>query len=89
MLFTQIAQTHALPGDKGLWALKASVEALVRDRVSMRAIDLRGAELSEAKLSGPFLRRANLNNTALFNAVLHDADLPGHSSTAQTSVWRI
>ena len=45
-LFTQIAQTLALPDERGLTAVKVSVEMLVQERASMKGINLRKADLS-------------------------------------------
>ena len=77
-LFAQIAQTHALPKDKGLRALKPGVEALAREGVPMHDFDLTGAYLENADLQevdftatllkAALLKKANLRNAQLFRA---------------------
>ena len=59
-LFAMIARADALPEGKGARALKSGVEALARDGVAMKEIDLSGADLRGAILAGADLRRANL-----------------------------
>lgn len=51
-LFSQIAQTHALKYGKGLWALPAGVEALARENVPMRGINLSGVKLTGMAFDG-------------------------------------
>ena len=51
-LFSLIARTHALPDGKGSRAVKSGVEALARDGVAMKEINLSGADLRGAKLTG-------------------------------------
>ena len=72
-LFTQIAQTHALSNDRGLTALKASVEALGREGVSMQGINLAQVDLRQASLNGVDFRSANLNKTDFSGATLDRA----------------
>ena len=76
-LFAMIARTHALPEGKGSRALKPSVEALARDGVAMKEIDLSGADLRGANLAGANLRRADLSGAVLVEADLSGADLRG------------
>ena len=76
-LFAMIARTHALPEGKGSRALKPSVEALARDGVAMKEIDLSGADLRGANLAGAKLRRADLSGAILVEADLSGADLRG------------
>ena len=76
-LFAMIARAYALPEGKGARALKAGVEALARDGVAMKEIDLSGADLRGAILAGADLRRANLENAILIEADLSGADLFG------------
>ena len=76
-LFAMIARTHALPEGMGSRALKPSVEALARDGVAMKEIDLSGADLRGAKLTGANFRRADLSNAILVEADLSGADLRG------------
>ena len=76
-LFAMIARAYALPDGKGARALKSGVEALARDGVAMKEIDLSGADLRGAILVGADLRRANLQNAILIEADLSGADLFG------------
>ena len=76
-LFAMIARAYALPEGKGARALKSGVEALARDGVVMKEIDLSGADLRGAILAGADLRRANLENAILIEADLSGADLFG------------
>lgn len=76
-LFAQIADVHALPDDKGLNALRPSVEALAREGVSMSGINLSNANLSNAKLPGANLSTANLEMAELYDADLRRVDLRG------------
>ena len=76
-LFAMIARTHALPEGMGSRALKPSVEALARDGVAMKEIDLSGADLSGANLVGANFRRADLRNAIFVEADLSGADLRG------------
>ena len=74
-LFTQIAQTRALPHGEGLKAVKASAEALSREGVSMLGIDLSNAVLRVATLRNAVLGNADLSNADLWAADLSNADL--------------
>ncbi len=76
-LFAQIAQVHALPNGGGLKALKPSVEALARERVSMSGLDLSDADLIIANLSGAKLYAANLSGARLSGADLSGVSLSG------------
>ena len=76
-LFALIARTHALPDGKGAKALKPSVEALARDGVAMKEIDLSGADLRGADLAGANLKRADLSGAVFIEADLSGADLRG------------
>lgn len=76
-LFALIARTHALPEGKGSRALKPSVEALARDGVPMKEINLSGADLRGAELAGANLKRADLSGAVLIEADLSGADLRG------------
>ena len=76
-LFSLIARTHALPDGKGSRAVKSGVEALARDGVAMKEINLSGADLRGAKLTGAKFRRADLSNAILVEADLSGADLRG------------
>lgn len=74
-LFAQIAQVHALPEEKGLPALRASVEALAREGVPMININLSKANLGLMNLRGAKFIEANLSGTILFRTDLRRADL--------------
>lgn len=76
-LFAQIARIHALPDGRGSRALKSSVEALARDGVAMKELDLSGADLRGADLAGANFRRADLRDANLIEANLTGADLRG------------
>ena len=76
-LFATIARIHALPDGKGSRALKPSVEALARDGVTMKEINLSGADLRGANLSGADLRRADLSDAIFVEANLSGANLRG------------
>ncbi len=76
-LFAMIARTQALPDGSGSRALKSSVEALARDGVAMKEIDLSGADLRGADLAGANFRRADLRDATLIEADLTGADLRG------------
>ena len=69
-LFAQIAQLHSLSEGKGLRAIKAAVEALTRENVSMQGIDLSCAVLDNADLSGARLAGADLSDADLTGANL-------------------
>ena len=76
-LFAQIAEALALPGDKGVSAVKVSLHALVGEGVDMTDIGLRGANLSGVNLSGAILNGADLTGAVLTGADLTGADLTG------------
>ena len=76
-LFAQIAEALALPGDKGVSAVKVSLHALVGEGVDMTDIGLRGANLSGVNLSGAILTGADLTGADLTGANLSEAILSG------------
>ena len=76
-LFALIARTHALPDGQGARALKPSVEALARDGVAMKEINLSGADLRGANLAGANFKRADLQGAIFVEADLSGADLRG------------
>ena len=76
-LFSLIARTHALPDGKGARALRSSVEALARDGVAMKEINLSGADFRGAVLVGADFRRADLSGAIFVEADLSGADFYG------------
>jgi hypothetical protein len=75
VLYTQMAQTHALANRKGLPTLRPVVLTLVGAGVPISRQNLVNLDLSNANLEGAVLNQTNLSRANLSGANLRDADL--------------
>lgn len=71
-LYSQIAQTHALPNGEGYPAISRSVETLVHENVPLTNMDLSGVYFENVNLDGADFTNANLSNAVFIEANLQE-----------------